>query len=105
MSQETRIERFTANISRRITGSHELNAFQTDPLSIRSSPETMLFSELTKESDDSHGTILISIRKVDFITEDNQPLAGLFGTKHNATDGLVVLAIMLELLHDEARVG
>lgn len=65
----------------------------------------MLLGELPEEGDDSHGAVFIGIGQVDFVAEDHQPLAGLFWSQDDAADCLVVLAIMLELLHDEAGVG
>lgn len=78
MSEETRIEGFTTDISGRVTGTHELDAFQTDPLPISSPPKAVLFGELTQESNDSHGAVLIRIGQVDLVAEDYQPFTGLF---------------------------
>jgi hypothetical protein len=103
--QETRVERFTADVGGRVAGSHELYPFQRDPLPVSCSPEAMLLGKLPEEGDDSHRRILVSIRQIDLIAEDHQPLAGLLRSQHDAAHSLVVLAVMLELLHDEARVG
>ena len=105
MPQETGIQRFSANICRRIAGADKLDPFERDPLSISSPPESMLFGQLPEEGDDSHRGILVGIREVDLVAKDYQPLAGLLGSQNNAADGLVVLAVVLELLHDEPGVG
>ena len=105
MSQKSRIERFTTNICWRIACSNKLNSFQRDPLSISSPPEAMLLSQLSKESNDGHGRIFISIRKIDLVTEHDEPFTWLFGSQDNSAYCLIVLAIMLELFHDEARVS
>src|SRR5690606_378025 len=70
MSQEPGTHRCTASISWRVTSTNELNAVKSDPSLIRSSPETILFDELTDERDGTLRTILVRGRQVDFIAED-----------------------------------
>ena len=105
MSQESGVQWLTSNVSWRIASTDELDSLQANPLPVSCSPETMLFGQLSEEGDDCHCAIFVRIRQIDLIAEDYQPLAWLFRSKSDAIDCLVVLAIMLELLHDEAWVG
>ena len=104
MSQESWVERFSTDISGWVTSTDKLYSFKGNPLSISSPPKAVLFSELSEESYDSHCGIFISVRQVDLIAEYYEPLAWLFGSQDDTTDCFVVLTIVLELLHDEARV-
>jgi hypothetical protein len=54
-----------------VTCSYELDSFEGDPLLVRGSPETVLLSDLSEESDNSLGSVLVNIWKVDLITEHN----------------------------------
>ena len=83
MSQETLTERMTTGISRRITGSDELNSLERHPLFVRDSPEAMLLGELSQESNDDLRAVLILVGQVDFIAENDEPLVGLSGPKSN----------------------
>lgn len=105
MSEESRIQGLTTNICWRIASSYELYPFKTDPLSVGSSPEPVLFGKLSQESYDCHCSILVRVREIDLVTEYDQPFAGLLGSQNHPIDCLIVLAVVLELFHDETRVG
>lgn len=105
VSQESRVEGLTTNICWRIASTDELDSFQADPLPVSCSPEAVLFGQLPKEGNDGHCSVFVRIRQIDLVTEDDQPLAWLFWSKDYAIDCLVVLAVVLELLHDEAWIG
>lgn len=77
MSQESIGQRMSTSISGRVTSTDELDSFQFDPLLVLRSPEAILLSDLSQESNDSLCTILVSVGKINFITENNQPFVRL----------------------------
>lgn len=105
MPEESRIKWFSADISGRVASPHKLDSFQANPLFVSRPPESMLFSKLSQKGNNCHCAILVGIRQVYFVTEDNQPFTWLFRSENDSRDCLDILTIVLELFHDETGVG
>lgn len=71
------------NVSGWVASSYDLNPFQGNSLPILRPPKAVLLSDLSDEGDDDLSAVLVLVRKVDFITEDNESLVGLVRPEDN----------------------
>ena len=70
MPQEPRRQRVSPCIGRRVTSTHKLDSFETNPLLVLTTPETVLLGELPQKSDDNLCVVLVCFWQIDLITED-----------------------------------
>ena len=114
MAQETMGQWFPSRICRRVASSYKLNSLQGDPSLIRGSVEPTMLHKLPQEWDHPLCSILIHVRQIDFITEQNQPFAQLKNKNTNECSVILVNSIVipfwpahknvkLEVLYVESR--
>jgi len=77
VAQETLGEWMTTGICGRIARSNELNSLKRDPLFILRPPVPIVLSDLSEEGNDGLSTVLISVWKINLITEHYKPLVGV----------------------------
>ena len=78
-------QRFSARIRGRIASANDLYAFQMDPGTVRCAVEAAVFNDLPQEGDHALGSVVVLVRKIDLITEEDQPLVELHRRQHVTT--------------------
>jgi hypothetical protein len=82
-----------------------LNTFKSDELFVRGSPESIVFSHLTKESNHYHSSVLVFFWQVYLITENNKPLVELLWSQNDSLLSFLVFTVLVESLKDEFWLG
>lgn len=96
MSQEPVAKGFPAGICRWITCTDKLNSFQRDPCLIARPVEAPVFHQLSQEGNHTLRPVVIHVGQIDFVAEQDQPLAQLYRGKYNAVRCFAIFAVVIE---------